>query len=67
MYIYVYVYKHIYMYIKYLMYIYIYIYKVFKEKTKTIFIENISATTFFKSLLSASHFSLTLYFTYATF
>ena len=49
------------------MYIYIYIYKVFKEKTKTIFIENISATTFFKSLLSASHFSLTLYFTYATF
>ena len=60
MYIYVYVYK-----IPYVLYTYIY--KVFKEKTKTIFIENISATTFFKSLLSASHFSLTLYFTYATF
>ena len=31
--------------------VYIYTYKVFKEKTKTIFTENISATAFINSLL----------------
>ena len=42
-------------------YIYIYIYEVFKEKTKQIFIENVSAA-FTNSLLSASHFSLMIHF-----
>ena len=40
----------------------IYIYKAFKGKTKTIFIENISATAFSNSLLSTSHFSFMLHF-----
>ena len=44
-------------------YIYIYIlYKLFKENTKTVFTENISATTLINSLLSTSHFSLMLHF-----
>ena len=43
-------------------YIYIYKYKVFKEKTKTIFTQNISATAFINSLLSTSRFSLMLHF-----
>ena len=38
-----------------------YIY-IFKEKTKPIFTENISATAFINSLLSTSHFSLMLHF-----
>ena len=43
-------------------YIYICIY-IFKEKTKPIFTENISATAFINnSLLSTSHFSLLLHF-----
>ena len=42
-------------------YIYIYKYKVFKEKTKTIFTQNISATAFINSL-STSRFSLMLHF-----
>ena len=36
--------------------------KVFKEKTKPIFTENISATAFINSLLSTSHSSLMLHF-----
>ena len=35
---------------------------IFKEKTKVIFTENISATAFINSLLSTSHFSLMLHF-----
>ena len=38
------------------------LYKVFKEKTKPIITENISATAFINSLLPTSHF-----FSYATF
>ena len=39
-----------------------YIYKVFKEKTKQIFIENVSAIAFTNSLLSTSHFSPMIHF-----
>ena len=42
-------------------YIHIYIYKVFKEKTK-IFIKNVLATAFTKSLLSTSNFSVMIHF-----
>ena len=43
-------------------YIYIYTHKILKEKTKQIFIENVSATVFTNSLLSTSHFSLMIHF-----
>ena len=38
------------------------LYEVFMEKTKPSFTENISATAFINSLLSTSHFFLTLHF-----
>ena len=43
-------------------YIYIGIYKVFKEKTKQVFIESILTTAFINLLLSTSNFSLTIHF-----
>ena len=60
-------YTFIYIYVRKIINIYIYIYKhiymhIFKEKTKVIFTENISATAFINSLLSTSHFSLMLHF-----
>ena len=46
----------------YIYYMYIYIYGIYKEKTKQIFIENVSATAFTNSLLLTSHFSLMKHF-----